>query len=407
MAGFRLSPGRSATCDVLLPVRDRVHRCPARVPGWAAAVASLPLGGRRSPSPTRSPGRWAGSRSRSSTAFVARIHARHVRRRDGRDRAPISARRSCPAATDQVAGSPMSALAIAVLIPALLLSEREPGHRPTPSAASRILAMLALPLVIGIAILRYRLYEIDRIVSRTIAYARRHRRAGAASSGQSSSCCRPSCRRSRQGQTIAVAASTLAVFAIFQPVLRRVRRPWTGASTAPATTRERTAAAFAARLRDEVDLETVASDLDRDGRSAVGPSRAVLWLRVPERDHERPDRTRVNGRSARNDSRTPGREHEHEMTELTRPIRRLLGRGETAAPSPSRRAGAAVDGRRPSDPPTTPRSPSTSPSPTRSSPTSRPPPGRSRSARLELDSPAVRAAARGGRRPRRPARLPG
>ncbi len=134
------------------------------------------------------------------------------------------------------------------------------------------------PIAIGIAVLRYRLYDIDRIVSRTIAYALVTAIIAAVFGGivvllstvMSSIA---------QGPTIAVAASTLAAFAIFQPVLRRVRRAVDMRFNRARYDAERTVAEFSARLREEVDIATVAHDLDATVQGAVKPASLRLWIR--------------------------------------------------------------------------------------------------------------------------------
>ncbi len=172
-------------------------------------------------------------------------------------------------------------LAIAALIPALLLAESYAALADAFSSLA-ILAMLAMPLVIGIAVLRYRLYEIDRIVSRTIAYAVVTVVLAAVFGGVvvlSST----ALSQVAQGQTIAVAASTLAVFAIFQPVLRRVRHAVDRRFNRARYDAERTIASFSERLRDEVDITTVTKDLLDTVDSAIGPSSSGLWIRGAER----------------------------------------------------------------------------------------------------------------------------
>ncbi len=98
------------------------------------------------------------------------------------------------------------------------------------------------------AILRYRLYEIDRIISRTLAYATV---TGILAVAYGAIVLTLSAVLSdlAQGQTVAVAASTLAVFALFQPVLRRVRHAVDRRFDRAAYDAERTVAAFSERLR--------------------------------------------------------------------------------------------------------------------------------------------------------------
>jgi hypothetical protein len=134
------------------------------------------------------------------------------------------------------------------------------------------------PLAIGIAILRYRLYDIDRIVSRTIAYALVSAIVAAVFGGVVV-LLSTALSSLAQGQTIAVAASTLAAFAVFQPVLRRVRREVDRRFNRARYDAGQTVAEFSARLREEVDIATVAGDLDATVRGAVKPASLRLWIR--------------------------------------------------------------------------------------------------------------------------------
>ena len=113
------------------------------------------------------------------------------------------------------------------------------------------------PIAIGIAILRYRLYDIDRIISRTIAYALVTAIVAFVFGGVIV-LTSAALGSFAQGQTIAVAASTLAAFAAFQPILRRVRRQVDMRFNRARYDAEQTVAEFSARLREEVDI--------RDGR---------------------------------------------------------------------------------------------------------------------------------------------
>jgi hypothetical protein len=87
--------------------------------------------------------------------------------------------------------------------------------------------------------------------------------------------------RVTQGDTIAVAASTLAVFALFQPVRRRVQRVVDRRFDRARFDAERTSTAFANRLRNEVDLVTVTTDLQLTTESALSPSVLGVWIRDP------------------------------------------------------------------------------------------------------------------------------
>jgi hypothetical protein len=81
------------------------------------------------------------------------------------------------------------------------------------------------------------------------------------------------------GQTLPVAASTIVVLTLFQPVLRRVRRAVDRRFDRARYDAEQTAEAFAARLRDETNLTAVTSDLTRTTRAALAPASLRIWLR--------------------------------------------------------------------------------------------------------------------------------
>jgi len=143
-----------------------------------------------------------------------------------------------------------------------------------------IMSLSLVPIAIGIAILRYRLYEIDRIVSRTIGYGLvtgvlvivfagavigfEAVLAGVTETG---------------GETLAVAGSTLLAFALFQPLRRRIQRAVDRRFDRSRYDGERTSAAFSERLRDEVDLTTVTADLDATVRAVMAPTVTGVWLR--------------------------------------------------------------------------------------------------------------------------------
>jgi hypothetical protein len=140
------------------------------------------------------------------------------------------------------------------------------------------LAVWGLPVAIGVAVLKYRLYDIDRVVSRTLAYALLTALLGlvyAAGVFTLGRLLDPA-----EGESeLAVAASTLAVAALFQPLRRRLqvavdrrfnRRRHDAASTIQA---------FSARLRDEIDLDTLSQELLDVVNQTMQPTQASLWLR--------------------------------------------------------------------------------------------------------------------------------
>jgi hypothetical protein len=132
----------------------------------------------------------------------------------------------------------------------------------------------ALPLSIGVAILKYRLYEIDRIISRTLAYAI----VTGVLVGVYAGLVLLATRVLGFTAPVAVAASTLAAVALFTPVRRRVQRAVDRRFNRASYDADRTLAAFAARLQDDVDLDTVRTDLITAVHQALEPAHASVWL---------------------------------------------------------------------------------------------------------------------------------
>ena len=176
------------------------------------------------------------------------------------------------------------ALAAPPLVVGLALTNASTGVLGTISAAAWDLVFIGLgliPLAIGVAVLRYRLYEIDRLVSRTISYAVVTAILAAAFAG-SILVLQALLAPVTGGQTVAVAGSTLAAFALVSPLLRRVRGLVDRRFDRARYDAERTAAAFADRLRDEVDLAVVSADLARTAAGSLSPASIGLWLRGEE-----------------------------------------------------------------------------------------------------------------------------
>jgi hypothetical protein len=141
-----------------------------------------------------------------------------------------------------------------------------------------ILIAPLLPAAATIAILRYHLFEIDRIVSRTIAYGLVTGLLVVAYAASILLIQGP-LEEVTGADTIAVALSTLVVAALFQPLRVRVQRIVDGRFDRARYDAERTTTEFSERLRDQVDLPTVAEELDRTVRHAISPASVGLWLR--------------------------------------------------------------------------------------------------------------------------------
>jgi hypothetical protein len=138
-----------------------------------------------------------------------------------------------------------------------------------------VVGFSCLPLSFTVAILRYRLYDLDRILSRTVTYAAVTGLLVAAYAAlvTAASHLTPS------SSSLSVAASTLAVAALFQPLRRRVQASVDRRFNRTRYDAARTVEQFRLRLRDEVELEAVRTDLLAVVRQTVQPEGAGLWLR--------------------------------------------------------------------------------------------------------------------------------
>jgi hypothetical protein len=134
-----------------------------------------------------------------------------------------------------------------------------------------------LPLATGAAILRYRLYDLDRIVSRTVAYGLLTVLLGLGYAvvvlGLG--------RLLPEGSSLVVAAATLAVAAVFQPLRRRIQQAVDRRFNRRRHDAGRIIEAFGARLRDQVDLDTLTAEVLAVVDQTMAPTRASLWLRPP------------------------------------------------------------------------------------------------------------------------------
>jgi hypothetical protein len=137
--------------------------------------------------------------------------------------------------------------------------------------------LVVLPAAIGAAILRYRLYDLDRIISRTLAYGLLTLLLGGGYAlvvlglGQLLG----------RNSPLVVAGATLAVAAVFQPARRRVQAVVDRRFNRRRHDTTRIIEGFGARLRDQVDLDTLTADLLAVVDQTMQPTQASLWLRPP------------------------------------------------------------------------------------------------------------------------------
>jgi MFS family permease len=131
-----------------------------------------------------------------------------------------------------------------------------------------------LPVCIAVAVLKYRLYAIDRIISRVISYAI----ITAALAGVFAGLVLLATQVLPVKTTVAVAAATLAAAALFNPLRRRVQRAVDRRFNRARYNAEAVVAAFNARLRQTVDLDTVRDDLVGTVHQAFQPAHITVWL---------------------------------------------------------------------------------------------------------------------------------
>jgi hypothetical protein len=138
-------------------------------------------------------------------------------------------------------------------------------------------ALLSVPVGVAVAVLRYRLWDLDRLVSRTVTYA-----LVTALLIVPYLLVVPAASRLAAGSgSLAVAAATLAVAALFQPLRRRVQDLVDRRFNRRRYDAARTLDRFAARLRDQVDLDALHGELLGVVDQTMQPTRSTLWLRPP------------------------------------------------------------------------------------------------------------------------------
>jgi hypothetical protein len=139
------------------------------------------------------------------------------------------------------------------------------------------LALVALPITTAIAILRFHLYDIDRVLSRTAAYAIVTGLAVAVYAVIVTTIT----RLLPTSSALPVAIATLAAAAVFQPLLRVVRNVVDHRFNRARYDAQRTVNAFGERLRSQADLVVVVDDLRTVVEQTLDPHRAAVWMREP------------------------------------------------------------------------------------------------------------------------------
>jgi PAS domain S-box-containing protein len=149
-----------------------------------------------------------------------------------------------------------------------------------------IASVVGLPVAVGIAILRYRLYNIDLLLNRTLVYGALTAVLAAVYFG--SIVLFQALFRAFTGQEsqVAVVVSTLAIAALFTPLRLRIQSFIDRRFYRRKYDARKTLEAFSAKLRIETDLDALSSELIDVIRETMQPTRVSLWLKAPERDRE-------------------------------------------------------------------------------------------------------------------------
>lgn len=166
-------------------------------------------------------------------------------------------------------------LAVLVGLSSIALLPEDPGVLAWIPA---IIAYPCVPIAIAVAVLRYRLYEIDRLISRTIGWALVTALLVGVFVGTIVAL-QAVLAPFTNNDTLAVAASTLFAAALFQPVRRRVQDAVDRRFNRSRVDAQRAVDAFGAQLRDEVDLVTIRGRLIVVADRAVQPRSIGLWMR--------------------------------------------------------------------------------------------------------------------------------
>jgi hypothetical protein len=151
------------------------------------------------------------------------------------------------------------------------------------------LALWAVPAAIGVAILRHRLYDVDRLINRTLVYGVLTALLGGVYIGTVLVLGQVFGGVGKDPPSWAVAGATLAVAALFQPARRRIQAVVDRRFNRRKYDAVRTVEAFSVRMRDEVDLDALSAELLAVVEQTIQPTRASLWLRpapqAPPRGH--------------------------------------------------------------------------------------------------------------------------
>ena len=168
-------------------------------------------------------------------------------------------------------------LVAATLVPSTILS-LSTGTAARIAEGALMIAIVTVPVAVAVAVLKYRLYEIDRIISRTLAYVV----VTGLMAGVYAGLVLLATRVLGVTTPPAVAAATLAAAALFNPLRHWVQRVVDRRFNRARYDADKTVAAFASRLQDAVDLDAVQADLAGVVQHALEPAHIAVWIRPRE-----------------------------------------------------------------------------------------------------------------------------
>ncbi len=173
-----------------------------------------------------------------------------------------------------MSGAAVCMVAVAV---SAIVGTLDKSASPAVQALVEVVAVgiVALPVSVGVAILKYRLYDIDRIISRTLAYTIV---TGLLVGVYAGVVLLATEVLGRHRSTVAVAAATLAAAAFFNPVRRRVQSRVDRRFNRARYDADQMVARFAARLKETVDLDSVRDDLAGVVHQALEPAHVSVWI---------------------------------------------------------------------------------------------------------------------------------
>ena len=166
----------------------------------------------------------------------------------------------------------------ATLLLVMSLPADSAWYRAVDALSTLVLA--GLPVAVGIAILKYRLYEIDLIINRTLVYGALTAMLVAVYVGgvTATHAIFGALTGQEEQPQLAVVVSTLAIAALFMPLRRRIQSFIDRGFYRSKYDARKTLEAYSARLRDETDLEALSDDLVEVVKETMQPSQISLWL---------------------------------------------------------------------------------------------------------------------------------